>query len=180
MHTLTLMLILVIMSMIVTVILYYFLFVSEVNRNMIIQMSFVWWHTSFPYMQDFICIFVCLGFSVPLENFSLIWRRHHYLWRTANFDLYSALMAIEQWGFFNVSHLLRHGPTLYNGHLRGPVTLTPVAELWQRSSHYLFLRLLKVCRGWDSNTQRFACEVKALTDFAPRWYMQDKLYQHAT
>ena len=25
-------------------------------------------------------------------------------------------------------HQLRHGPTLYNGHLRGPVTLTPVAE----------------------------------------------------
>ena len=24
--------------------------------------------------------------------------------------------------------LLRHGPTLYNGHLRGPVTLAPVAE----------------------------------------------------
>ena len=25
-------------------------------------------------------------------------------------------------------HPLRHGPTVYNGHLRGPVTLTPVAE----------------------------------------------------
>ena len=25
-------------------------------------------------------------------------------------------------------HLLRHGPTVYNGHLRGPVTLAPVAE----------------------------------------------------
>ena len=25
-------------------------------------------------------------------------------------------------------HLLGHGPTLYNGHLRGPVKLTPVAE----------------------------------------------------
>ena len=25
-------------------------------------------------------------------------------------------------------HLLRHGLTVYNGHLRGPVTLTPVAE----------------------------------------------------
>ena len=37
-------------------------------------------------------------------------------------------MAIEQWGFFNVSHPLRHGPTVNNGHLRGPVTLTPVAE----------------------------------------------------
>ena len=25
-------------------------------------------------------------------------------------------------------HPLRHGPTVYNGHLPGPVTLTPVAE----------------------------------------------------
>ena len=34
----------------------------------------------------------------------------------------------KQWGFFNVPHLLWHGPTLCNGHLRGPVTLTPVAK----------------------------------------------------
>ena len=32
-------------------------------------------------------------------------------------------MAIEQWEFLNV-----HGLTLYNGSLRGPVTLKPVAE----------------------------------------------------
>ena len=37
-------------------------------------------------------------------------------------------IAIEQLGFFNVPHLLRDGPTVYNGHLRGPVTLTPYAE----------------------------------------------------
>ena len=47
-----------------------------------------------------------------------------------NFDLCSALMAIEQWGFFNVE-LLRHGPTVYNGHLRGHVTLTPLpSSVW--------------------------------------------------
>ena len=33
-------------------------------------------------------------------------------------------MVIEQWGFFNVPHPLRHGPTVYNGHLRWPMTLT--------------------------------------------------------
>ena len=75
-----------------------------------------------------IYLFVCLEFIVPLENFSLIWRRHHCRWKAANFDLCSALMAIEQWGFFNVPHLLRHGPNLYNGHLRGPVTLTSVCR----------------------------------------------------
>ena len=58
-----------------------------------------------------------LGYIVPLENFSFIWRRHHYRWRAANFDLYSALMVIEQCGFFSVPHLLRHGAYVYNGHL---------------------------------------------------------------
>ena len=57
-------------------------------------------------------------------------------------DLYSALMTIMISGFFNVQRLLWQGPTVYNGHLRGPVTLTPVAELWQWSYHYLFEGLL--------------------------------------
>ena len=46
-----------------------------------------------------------------LENFSLIWRRYHCRWTAVNFDLCSTLMAIEQWGIFNVTHLLWHGPT---------------------------------------------------------------------
>ena len=75
-----------------------------------------------------VVVIIYLELIVPLGNFSLIWRRHHCRWRAANFDLCSALMAIEQWRFFNVPHPLRHGLTLYNGHLRGPVTLTPVAE----------------------------------------------------
>ena len=73
-------------------------------------------------------LFVCLGFFVLLENFSLIWRGHHWRWRSANFDLCLALMAIEHWGSLNVPHLLWHVPTLYNSHLRWPVTITPVAE----------------------------------------------------
>ena len=76
----------------------------------------------------FVCLFVCLELFVPLENFSLIWRRHHCLWRAANIDLCSVLTAIEQWGFFSVPHLMWHGASVYNGHLRGPVTLTPIAE----------------------------------------------------
>ena len=61
----------------------------------------------------------CLGFFIPLENFSLVWRRHHYLWKAANFDLCSALMATEQWEFLSVPNLLWHG---------WPMTLTPIAE----------------------------------------------------
>ena len=54
------------------------------------------------------------GVFVSLENFSLVWRRHHCWWRAANFDLCSALLAIEQWGFFSVLHLLWHGASVYN------------------------------------------------------------------
>ena len=63
---------------------------------------------------------------------------------------HSALMAIEQRGFFSVP------PTVtilavYNGHLQGPVTLTPIAE---RLAVELSLPVFttSVCRGWDSNT----------------------------
>ena len=45
--------------------------------------------SSFPFM------FVCFGFIVPLENFLLIWGRHDCLWRAANFDLCSTLLASE-------------------------------------------------------------------------------------
>ena len=45
-------------------------------------------------------------------------RIFHSFGDATNFDLYSALMAFEQLG----------SSTLNNSHLRGPVTLTPVAE----------------------------------------------------
>ena len=77
--------------------------------------------------QKMFDLYVCLGSIVLRENFSLILRRHHYRWRVAN-DLCLALMAIEQWGFFSVPHLLWHGTSVYNSHLRGPATLTPIAE----------------------------------------------------
>ena len=48
--------------------------------------------------------------------------------KAPNVDQCSTLMVIEQCGFFSVPHLLRHGASVYNGYLRGPVTLTPVAE----------------------------------------------------
>ena len=51
-----------------------------------------------------ICLF---GVFVPLKNFSLIWRRHHCRWSASNFDLCSALMTVEQWGFYSVPHLLQ-------------------------------------------------------------------------
>ena len=100
-------------------------------------------------------LFVCLFRGiVPLENFSLIWRCHHYWWRAANFDLCSTRTAIEQWGFFSVSHLLWHGTSVYNVHLRGPVTLATIAErLAVELSLRVFLwhkKVKKFCRCWQS------------------------------
>ena len=40
-----------------------------------------------------------------------------------DFDLCLTLMAIEQWGFLSVPHLLWHRASVYNGHLWGPGTL---------------------------------------------------------
>ena len=107
-------------------------------------------------------LFVCLVFYIPIENFSFICRRHRYQWRASNFDLCSTLMAIEQWGFFSVPHLLWHRATVHNSHFRGPVThLLPSDGQW--SCYYLFLRLRS---GRDLNTQPSKCEANALTDCA--------------
>ena len=125
-------------------------------------------------------LFVWLGFIVPLENFSLIRRRNHYRWRAANFDLCSALMAIEQWGFFSISYLLWYGASIKNGDFRGPMTLTPIGE---RLALELSLPVFKTyaCRRWDSNTQPSACEANALTNcataaFNVSYKMKDYVY----
>ena len=51
---------------------------------------------------------------------------------------WTMLGTYEQWGFFNVPHLLWHESSVYNGHLWGLVTLTPIAELVTVPCHYLF------------------------------------------
>ena len=81
----------------------------------------------------FVCFFVCLFVCLFVRGFSSHSRIFHSFGDVTItdkelqiFDLCPALMAIEQWGIFNVPRLLWHGPTLYNGHLRGAVTLTPI------------------------------------------------------
>ena len=74
----------------------------------------------------FVCLFVW-SFSSHSKIFTHM-ETSPLPMKSCKFDLCSALMAIEQWELFNVPHLLRHGPSVYNGHLRGAVTLTPNAE----------------------------------------------------
>ena len=90
---------------------------------------------------------LCVCFFDPLEKCSLLWRHHHRRRRAANFDLCSALMAIEHRGFFSVSHLLWHALFVYIGLLRGPVTLTFIAE---RLAVELSLPIY-TCRDWGFN-----------------------------
>ena len=64
---------------------------------------------------------------VTLVGIPIIWRPHRYRWRAANFDIFSALMAIEQGGFFSVPHLQWHGTSVYRVHFEG-TWHTPIAE----------------------------------------------------
>ena len=47
------------------------------------------WKFHEPSARDLFCLFVCLGFFVPLEIFSLIWRRQHDRRRAGSFDLFT-------------------------------------------------------------------------------------------
>ena len=106
-------------------------------------------------MHDRFFLLVWLWFYVPLENFSLIWRRRHYRWRVSHFYLDSAFMVIEQWWFFSVPHLLWQGVSVYNGHLRGPVTLTPVAQRFADSGAVTTCFYLRLSRlGFEHPTFR--------------------------
>ena len=96
--------------------------------------------------------------------FHVSWNILNEQW-TANFDLCSALMVIEQWGFFSVPHQLWHGASICNSHFRGPETLAHVAEsLAVELSLPVFMT--SVCHRWDSNTQPSASETNAQTDCA--------------
>ena len=105
-----------------------------------------------------VCLFICLGYFVPLENFSYIWRLHHCRWRAANFDLCPALMVIEQWEFFSVPHLLWHGASICNDYLRGARdTHTYCRAFSSGAVTTRFYDLGFSGLAWDSNTQPSAC-----------------------
>ena len=109
------------------------------------------------------CLFVSFGFFVPLENFSLKWRRHNCRWKAANFDLCSSL----------IDHILNSNGSLEFHTYRDmghPFIMAIFEDPWHShllpsvlkwSSHYLFF-LIQVCLGLDSNTQPSAFEAHPL------------------
>ena len=106
---------------------------------MIMCSVLVWFPFNFILFEDEIAmqtgckLFVCF---VPLENFSLIWRRHHYRWRET---LYSSLMAIEQWGFFKMCHAYCDtGKPFIMVTSEDPLHPHLLPRVWQWRCHFLF------------------------------------------
>ena len=94
-------------------------------------------------------MFVCLMIIIQLDNFSLIWRRHHCLWRAADFDL---CYAQHSWPLNSEGSETCHtycdtcllflmviSEDPWHSHL--------LPSIWQWSCHYLFLRLGSVATG---------------------------------
>ena len=105
-----------------------------------------------------VCLFIW-GYCLT-RQFSLIWRRHQYRWKTM----------LGTHGYWAVRVLKLSTPTVtgtfvYYGHLRGPLALTPITERLAAELSLLFFTT-SVCCGWDSNTQPSACGANALTHCA--------------
>ena len=110
-------------------------------------------------MHTYLTWFVCLlGFFVPLEMFhsyhidtSPLQVKGCKFWPMLGTNVHIAVKVLI------VPNLLWHGASVYNGRLRGPVTLPPIDErLEVELSKPVFMTC--VCRGWESNTQPSACE----------------------
>ena len=89
----------------------------------------------------FVCLFVYLEFIKPLENFSLIWRRHHCRWRA---EILTYLR--HSWPLSSEGSLTCH--THWDTGLPFIMVISEhpwhshlLLSVWQCSYHYLFLRL---------------------------------------
>ena len=101
-----------------------------------------------------------MEFVILLENFSLIWRRHHYRWRATNFDLCLALISIEQWGFVNCHTYCDTVHPFIMVISEDPWHSLLMPSVWQWSCHYPF-------NDWGLSRPGFepsypACDAKAL------------------
>ena len=102
----------------------------------------------------FFC-FVYLEFIVPLENCPLIWRRHHYRWRAANFAIGSALKAIEQWGFLKCHTHCDTGLPFTMVISEDPWHSNRLRSVWRCSCLYLFLHIWNRFRVWSLKYYHF-------------------------
>ena len=101
------------------------------------------------YKNLFVCFFVCLfGVYRPTRGFFTHRETSPLLAKGCKFwPICSALMAIEQWGFFCVPHLLWHGASVIIVISENPWHSHLLPSVWQWSCPYLFLRLRSVAVG---------------------------------
>ena len=109
-------------------------------------------------------ILLVLGFSSHPRVFPVIWNRHHYQ-RAANFDLYTALVAIEQWRLFACHTCCDTGHSF----------IMDISDnTWHShrlSSDVIPVLPTLVCRRLDSNNRPFESEANVLTDCATAAYL---------
>jgi hypothetical protein len=75
-------------------------------------------------------VFVYLLFYVPLKNCSLIWRRHHYHWKAAEFRPTLGVQGHWAGGIFIVPLLLWHGTSVFPVSSEGPPHSVDSYDTW--------------------------------------------------
>ena len=99
--------------------------VLELSTDPLQSIPLLFWNSWI--RHRYVCSFWVLSHSRILNSFGDVTITVEGLQIT--FDLYSALMIHWAVRFFSLPHLLWQEASVFNGHLRGHVTLTPVAEL---------------------------------------------------
>ena len=74
------------------------------------------------------CLFGLLGIFSPTREFFTHMETSPLPVNGCKFWPMLGTLATEQWGFFSLPYLQWHGASVYNGHHRGLVTFTLVAE----------------------------------------------------
>ena len=158
-------------------------FICSIHRKVKINWIIVWRFCSFNLNNTFyhvwhsikngqqphqsICLFVCL-FGVYRSTREFFTHMETSTLPVKGFKFWPMVGTHGYWTgrVFSVPHLLWRGESVYNGHLRGSVTLTPIAErLAVELSLPVFTKY--VCLGWYSNTQQFACGSNVVTHCTP-------------
>ena len=115
--------------------------------------------------------FVCFGVFRPFRKFFTHMETSPLPKKGANFVLYSALMAIEQWVFWRVTTTVTRDNRSNNSHLRENVTFTRVVARLAVERRYLFYDLGQSRLGFKHSTFRMRSERSNFCATARRSYL---------
>ena len=121
--------------------------------------------------------FVCLEFNVLLIIFSFIWRSHHYRWWASNFDLYSYPLRSE--GYLACHTYCDTGHPFIMVISEDPWH-SLLQSVWQRSCHYMFLRLKSVAAEILTSNLPHMRRTLYPTKLPSRWcWLRQKDWEHS-